>query len=529
MRPKTLIAAAAAGLAGLLGCSQARTLDGEPRRTSWDEVGPVLAANCTSCHSGSGASAGYRTTSYLEALGPKAAPVAVAGEATSKLLVTLAPATATSPHRSLSADNLALVKSWVVEGRLAFKPVGPHAGGILNPNDAQEFHGALLSDHSWDLAYCAKCHGADFTGGSSKVACTTCHPTGNAQGNTQANSCTTCHGNPPANGSHVAHLSGKSGLKLACSACHLQPGSWTDANHLGTKAVVKFGDLAAQAGTGRAGAPAFDGISCSNIYCHGGAFTDTKATSPKPAWGGTAACGSCHGLPPASHAATSTDCSKCHWLTVASGQVITNVALHINGKVEVGDGTGSCIACHGSAANPAPPRDTNGNTGTTLVSVGAHQAHLTGEHNLSGPVACSACHLVPAAVGSPGHLDHAPPATLTFSGIAVADGAMPSWSHDTASCSATYCHGGGTKLGADTSTGLNRTPHWTGGNEQIYCGSCHGIPPTDVNHKPAMQLSDCYSCHAATVDKLGNLIVTGPPGARVSTHINGVVDVTITP
>ena len=111
----------------------------------------------------------------------------------------------------------------------------------------------------------------------------------------------------------------------------------------------------------------------------------------------------------------------------------------------------------------------------------------------------------------------------------MANSATPSWNHDTASCSATYCHGGGTKLGADTSIGMNRTPRWTGGNEQIYCGSCHGIPPTDVNHKPTLQLGDCYSCHAATVDKLGNLIVTGPPGARVSTHINGVVDVTITP
>jgi predicted CxxxxCH...CXXCH cytochrome family protein len=537
VRIQTLIAAATAGLVSLLGCTQARTLEGEARRTSWvEDVGPLLAANCASCHSGSGAFAGYRTTSYLEALGPKGAPVAVSGDRFSKLILTFDPPNATSPHRDFAkvAANRDLLYSWVVDSNLSYTSVGPHAGGILNPNDAREFHGALLSDHSWDLAYCAKCHAADFTGGASKVACTSCH----TAGNTQANSCTTCHGNPPANGSHVAHLSGKNGLKLACSSCHIQPGTWSDPDHLGTKAVVKFGDLAAQAGTGRTGAPAFDGVSCSNVYCHGGAFADAKATSPKPAWGGaaTGACGSCHGLPPASHAPTSTDCSQCHWLTVAKDKTFINAALHINGKVEVGDGTGSCTACHGSGTNPAPPRDTKGNTDPSFVSVGAHQAHLSGEHGISGAIACSACHLVPTAVGSPGHVDHDPPATLKFSGLAVADGATPSWNHDTASCSATYCHGGGTKLGTDTTSpsATNRTPKWTGGSAQIFCGSCHGIPPANASHplkagNVPMQLSDCYTCHASTVDKLGNLIVTGPPGARVSTHINGVVDVSITP
>jgi predicted CxxxxCH...CXXCH cytochrome family protein len=493
-----------------------------------DDVGPLFAANCATCHSGSAAQAGYRTTSYLEALGPKDSPVAVSGDRFSKLILTFDPPNATSPHRAFAAvaANRDLLSAWVVDSNLSYTSVGPHAGGILNPNDAQEFHGALLSDHSWDLAFCAKCHGADFSGGTAKVACTTCHGSATTAAPVTS-SCNTCHGFPPATGSHAAHLSGAQAIKLDCTACHAKPNAWSDANHLGTKAVVKFD---AQAANKVAGTPTYDDVGCSNLYCHGGAFTDAKATRTSPAWGvaSSGSCGSCHGLPPASHAPTSTDCSKCHWLVVKAGQTISTPALHINGKVEVGDGTGSCTACHGNAANPAPPRDVAGNTDTSVITVGAHQAHLSGEHNISGPVACSACHLVPAAVGSPGHVDHAGPATMTFSGIAVANNAAPVWSRDTASCSATYCHGGGTKLGADQSTGLNRTPKWTGGIEQISCGSCHGIPPTDVNHKPTLQLSDCYTCHPSTVDRLGNLIVTGPPGARVSTHINGVVDV-ITP
>jgi predicted CxxxxCH...CXXCH cytochrome family protein len=220
---------------------------------------------------------------------------------------------------------------------------------------------------------------------------------------------------------------------------------------------------------------------------------------------------------------------------VATNQpIITNPALHINGKVEVSDGTGSCTTCHGSGDNPAPPRDLAGNTDTSFVTVGAHQAHLTASR-ISGPVACSACHVVPTSVASPGHVDHDPPATLKFSGAAVAYGATPSWDRTAMTCSATWCHGdGGSKFPAGT-TGTTSQPVWTKGASQVYCGSCHAVPMgqdplhPDPNHPKGQQLGDCYKCHSATVDPGGNIIVSGPPGARVSTHINGVVDVSITP
>src|SRR6266498_1657298 len=70
------------------------------------------------------------------------------------------------------------------------------------------------------------------------------------------------------------------------------------------------------------------------------------------------ACGSCHGIPPASHP-TTTDCGMCH-----DGYTATTVndVLHQNGVVDV---IVSCSSCHGDPSRvvgpkEAPPRDTFG-------------------------------------------------------------------------------------------------------------------------------------------------------------------------
>ena len=183
----------------------------------------------------------------------------------------------------------------------------------------------------------------------------------------------------------------------------------------------------------------------------------------------------------------------------------------------------SCRACHGSPQSPAPPRDLQGNFDTSAIGVGAHQAHLTGAHSLTTPIACDECHRVPTELHSPGHLDHPLPAQVTFGQLAVADGAAPTWSHSRATCSATYCHGNGMALSRDTTPNLVRAPVWTAGGSQLFCGSCHGIPPRDATHSLNIDIGDCYRCHAGTVDPAGNIIFSGP--ARTSLHINGVVDV----
>ncbi len=515
---------AVAALAGA-SCSKARSLAATPPRVSWqEEIAPLFASNCTSCHSGATPGGGYRATSYLEALGPTAAPVAVAGDPSSLLLRTLDPTLADATHAPVSRV-FGAVRDWVVDGRLSFFRSGVHEGGILNPRDADEFHGAVLRAKNWDLGSCAKCHGADFMGGVAGVSCTQCHTKG-------PTSCDTCHGQPPDTGAHQAHALGAVGRKLDCGECHVKPAQFDDPGHLTTsdgkakqKATITFGAQAALAGPGRSGAPSFNGATCSNVACHGGAFQDSKASSTQPAWkGGSAACGSCHGLPPASHDASSTTCSACHHLVTPPGGKPINAALHVDGTVQVGDGSGTCSACHGSAESAAPPRDLSGNTTPSALGVGAHRAHLIGTHDLSAPIACSACHQVPAVVHSPGHIDHPLPATVTFSGLALADGAKPTWDRNTASCSTSYCHGGGTRLADDTAFKL-RMPVWTLGTSQAFCGSCHGLPPGDFVHA-GITFPDCARCHATTVAPNGGILVSGPAGARTSTHINGVVDVT---
>jgi predicted CxxxxCH...CXXCH cytochrome family protein len=350
-------------------CSKARPRQGDlTQAVSWEEdIAPLFAAQCSSCHSGATPAGGYRTTSYLEALGPRTAPVAVAGDAGSTLLRTIDPARANAVHTPV-AGAYERAKAWVVDGRLSFFRSDVHEGGILNPND-QQFHSNLVRERGWNFAVCQKCHGADFAGGSAGVSC-----------------------------------------------------------------------------------------------------------------------------------------QQCHAFQVPASGVPT------------------CSSCHGSAQTPAPPRDLAGNISPSARGVGAHQAHVVGKTLISAPIACETCHQVPQQVDSPGHLDHPRPAVVTFSGLARADGAAPVWNAASASCSATYCHGGGAKLLTDTAATL-RTPVWNAVTPQVFCGSCHGAPPSTPPHA-GITFPDCARCHSTTVSAAGVILVSGPPDARTSTHVNGVIDVT---
>ena len=79
-------------------------------------------------------------------------------------------------------------------------------------------------------------------------------------------------------GAHALHL--KAGNTFACTECHVVPTSTTHAN--GT-AEIAFGTLA---GTGAA-SPAWNGSTCSNVYCHG-SFTGGN-TAYAPTWTNPAA------------------------------------------------------------------------------------------------------------------------------------------------------------------------------------------------------------------------------------------------
>src|SRR6478735_7052313 len=110
------------------------------------------------------------------------------------------------------------------------------------------------------------------------------------------------------------------------------------------------------------------------------------------------------------------------------------------------DPTGGCaIDCHGDDNSNAPPKSVSGATDTTSVAVGAHQAHLDALPAWHHRVECADCHVVPAAVDSPGHID----------GDNVAEVIGPritSW--DGTTCTS-QCHGSAT-LG-----GTKPNPIWT--------------------------------------------------------------------
>jgi predicted CxxxxCH...CXXCH cytochrome family protein len=311
-------------------------------------------------------------------------------------------------------------------------------------------------------------------------------------------------------GAHQAHLNAGTLMNpLACTTCHVVPDAVDDPGHLDTPAPAElvFNALARADGadpTWNRGA-----ATCANTYCHGSTL-NAGGTQQTPSWtlvdGSQAACGTCHGSPPPAPHAANPDCDACHPDTVLGDNSIDLAGgLHINGVVEANS---ACDSCHGSPASPAPPVDLAGGSATTRVGVGAHRTHLLGG-NLTGPMPCSTCHVVPAAVGDPGHLDPAP-AELTFNALAGADGANPTWDPGTATCAHVYCHGATLNAG-----GTNHVPLWTRVDEtEAACGTCHGEPPP----APHPAGADCNACHPQTVLADGRIDV---PGGR---HINGVVE-----
>ena len=346
--------------------------------------------------------------------------------------------------------------------------------------------------------------------------------------------CSRCHGSadnaaPPRSvlgktdtseievGAHQAHVrDGALRKAIACGECHVVPGKVEDPGHIGGEhAAVVFGALATSGGA----SPAWDRsqASCASVYCHGATLPGGNNTTPRWVKGSSqVVCGSCHGVPPVDgrHPAVTgglTACSKCHPETVKpDGTIDVAGGKHVDGEVEL-SGVG-CASCHGDPDRPgstaaAPPRDAKGNTSTTAIGVGAHQAHL-GASRLRGPVACTECHRPPQ------DLKAHPTGTVTldFGPLATRGVAAAATRFDaaSASCASVYCHG------ATLSGGSNTRPVWTKvDGTQAACGTCHGIPPaTKPDGTPHTASTSCGGCHtgytATTVD--------------LATHVDGVVE-----
>jgi predicted CxxxxCH...CXXCH cytochrome family protein len=345
--------------------------------------------------------------------------------------------------------------------------------------------------------------------------------------------CTLCHGSkdnpaPPLDlsgssdttvvtvGAHQSHLKGD-GLYLPaipCDSCHKVPATVDAAGHMDTNspAELTFSGLSTSSGA----APVWDrtAATCAQSYCHGATLTGGSNTAPT--WtkvdGSQASCGACHGLPPPAPHPTATGIDQCGWCHRDGVDPATKMPLlttHINGKIEFYSGA-DCTTCHGSATNPAPPNSLSGKTDPTDMTVGAHQFHLKGG-TMSRPVLCTECHVVPASLWDPGHIDDGPPAKVVFSGVATTKFANnPVWDRTTGTCAGTACHPGATLGGSATPPVWNQ-PGSAG------CGTCHGFPPPNtMGGHPATSLA-CNSCHPSVVNASMQIIAP-------EKHINGVVD-----
>jgi predicted CxxxxCH...CXXCH cytochrome family protein len=165
--------------------------------------------------------------------------------------------------------------------------------------------------------------------------------------------------------------------------------------------------------------------------------------------------------------------------------------------------TGCAIECHGDDTSNAPPRSMSGAVETTSVAVGAHREHMSVAPDWHRQVECSDCHVVPAEVDSPGHIDGDGKAEVKFAMIA---GPGATWNGTTCT---TQCHG------SALTGGMQTVPTWTKvDNTQNTCGSCHGRPP----QAPHPNNTSCATCHS-TLD------VDGVTFLDPKRHIDGIVDV----
>lgn len=258
------------------------------------------------------------------------------------------------------------------ENKVAIHPAGWQRSS--SPN----FHGIAIAADNYNLIPCQQCHGNDYLGGVVGVDCLPCHsqPDG-------PEACNTCHGEfrgdatnlitsaPPrglgnetdstsvAVGAHRVHLLYYADVRQTCGECHNVPNRLNAPGHLdgdGRADVVFNGQLAVLAteGGARQPSPIYGGttFSCQNTYCHGNwgllasqspasfIYTADKmeGSNAAPVWNNaeTAACGTCHGLPPTGHREFAiTACANCHSSVIDGNGNIIDKSKHINGKVNV--------------------------------------------------------------------------------------------------------------------------------------------------------------------------------------------------
>jgi len=486
------------------GCRDERARASDPP-TYDSQVGAILASKCKDCHEAT--TGRWRGDTYLTTISclSDGRPATVSStDGTAPLLGILANA----KHAPLiTADELATFKAWVESGAPKFKG-SVHDPSFVDPRSPGS-HGRALRANRWkqmldakDPEACGRCHEGvarpekSTASAPGAPACTTCHAEERG-----VLACGTCHvdsatsfpprgacffpDDPMQGTAHAKHAgpSASRAAGLPCTTCHVAPPPEVIGGvHTNGKVDIVFDPKLAGASTWD------DQSRTCTAACHARA----GGAKPRPLWTdkGPLTCGDCHGSPPPSHFAGA--CSSCHGEANATGTALEGALLHVNGAVDLGDGSGKCGACHGVGDDPWP-------------STGAHAKHRA--PSAAAAVDCATCHVVPKAFGpGTGHPVGGAP-VITFSGLAVARGAPATYANGT--CKNVYCHG------ENVVGSTARSPLWadaTGAESK--CGTCHGLPPA----APHVSTEKCEICHGS-VDPSPTGPMINP--AKRELHVNG--------
>ncbi len=246
---------------------------------------------------------------------------------------------------------------------------------------------------------------------------------------------------------------------------------------------------------------------CAGTTCHsrGGA-------RPSPTWKNvdglpapSMTCNDCHSSPPANH--YKGPCTTCHHEANDAGTALTTPlpSLHINGKVDLGDGSGRCGACHGTSADPTAAE-------LAWPGTGAHARHVG--PTSTTPIACDTCHVVPD--GSAKHPVGKGAATVRFGFAATRGGRRPTYDPATKTCSGTYCHEG--------NAATRPAPQWVEAPPSTCsAGICHATPPP-APHVQTTASCGGTTCHeGSTTGTIGGGDIAFTAIGRAA-HLNGVVD-----
>lgn len=174
----------------------------------------------------------------------------------------------------------------------------------------------------------------------------------------------------------------------------------------------------------------------------------------------------------------------------------------------LGDGTGAltgqtqCLECH-SQNGPLLEDDADAGNSVSAVEWG-HSRHQ------EAGIQCETCHIMPVEVGDASHIGPLP-SEVVFFGMAVSGGAQPVWNAVTSRCEGTYCHGGTTRGGTNTSPSFYDVPV-----VPMPCTNCHGTAPDTGTHARHTQKGVlCTECHLVPVEVSAPGHVDGAPAEIV--------------